>query len=1005
MSRTPPARTFQELILRLQSFWSDHGCILGQPFDIEKGAGTFNSHTFLRALGPEPWKVAYVEPSRRPTDGRYGENPNRLYRHHQFQVVLKPNPPDMQGLYLDSMRAIGIHAEEHDIRFVEDNWESPTLGAWGVGWEVWVDGMELTQFTYFQQCGGLECRPVSAELTYGLERIAMYLQNVDNVYDVAYAPGIKYREIFHRDEVEYSKFTFEELDVGMYQQIYDLSEKECARLVKRELVIPAYDHLLKAAHAFNALDARGAISQTERQGYILRIRDLAKLCAEAYLVLRSSLNFPLMAGGGTEDLSSTKDVEPLEEAPRGKPHTGELFLEVGSEELPAAEVMNAAGWVKDKLVAALKERGLSHGEPQIFATPRRIAVAIPGIPDRQEDRTVEHSGPPVKSGEKAATKFAEKLGITADQLQKRETKKGEYWFAVVAEKGRATASLLAPLMRDAIATIPFARPMRWGSETETYSRPIRWIVALFDNRRIPFTYAGITSDRISKGHRFLAPHDFRVETAKQYETELMNRKVIADPVRRRQEIEAGARRLAEKVGGRLVEAPALLDEITELVENPVPLIAHFDARYLEIPDEVLISEMQHHQRYLPIVDAAGKLMPHFVVVANTTVEKEQVSLDGYRRVLTARFEDGAFFFKEDQKKPLSDRVEALKSVRFHRDLGTIHEKVERSIALAKAFARIFGEKDEAALTRAGWLMKADLTTHMVFEFPELQGVIGAEYARRGGEPEAIAQAIAEHYLPRGADDALPQGNLGAILGLADRLDSIAGIFSVGKGPTGSADPFGLRRAVNGIVAILRQRGWHLSLDTAIGNAIAQIGAKRKKDEAHTATEISEFFRSRLKSVATGEGVPTDVAEAVLAAGYDDPVDALARALALAELKKSADFEPIAVTFKRVANILRKAREEDREILEQVDAAGLTDAAERKLHAAVNAVGATVRKASESREFAQAFGAIAELRPTVDEFFVDVMVDHDDPAIAARRRGLLFNVQRMFAPLADFTKLS
>jgi glycyl-tRNA synthetase alpha chain len=295
--RTPPALTFQDLILRLQAFWADYGCVIAQPYDSEKGAGTFSPHTFLRALGPEPWNVAYVEPSRRPADGRYGDNPNRLYRHHQFQVLMKPSPPNTQELYLESMRAIGIHPEEHDIRFVEDNWESPTLGAWGLGWEVWIDGMELTQFTYFQQVGGFECRPVAAELTYGLERIAMYLQRVDNVFDLKYSPTVTYREVYHRDEVEQSRFAFEALDVPMYLGLFDTYEGEAKRLVKAGLIMPAYDHLLKAAHAFNSLEARGAISVTERQGYILRVRDIAKACAEAYLKQREELGHPLLKRG------------------------------------------------------------------------------------------------------------------------------------------------------------------------------------------------------------------------------------------------------------------------------------------------------------------------------------------------------------------------------------------------------------------------------------------------------------------------------------------------------------------------------------------------------------------------------------------------------------------------------------------------------------------------------------------------------------------------------------
>jgi glycyl-tRNA synthetase alpha chain len=288
--------TFQELILSLQNYWTGQGCILQQPYDMEKGAGTFHPATFLRVLGPEPWRVAYVEPSRRPTDGRYGENPNRLQHYYQFQVIMKPSPMNIQELYLDSLKSFGISPSRHDIRFVEDDWESPTLGAWGLGWEVWLDGMEITQFTYFQQVGGIDLKPVSAELTYGCERIAMYLQGVDNVYDLEWAPGIKYGDVHHQTEVEFSTYNFEEADTEMLFSLFDMYEKECARLVKRELVFPAYDFVLKASHTFNLLDARGVISVTERAHYIGRVRNLARLCAEGYVAQREKMGFPLLKG-------------------------------------------------------------------------------------------------------------------------------------------------------------------------------------------------------------------------------------------------------------------------------------------------------------------------------------------------------------------------------------------------------------------------------------------------------------------------------------------------------------------------------------------------------------------------------------------------------------------------------------------------------------------------------------------------------------------------------------
>lgn len=286
--------TFQQLILKLQEYWSSRGCMICQGYDTEVGAGTMNPQTFLRALGPEPWNVAYVEPSRRPADGRYGDNPNRLYQHHQFQVILKPSPKDVQDLYLGSLAAIGIDLGAHDIRFVEDNWESPTLGAWGLGWEVWCDGMEITQFTYFQQAGGIDCHPVCAELTYGLERIAMYLQGVDNVFDVEFTEGIQYGEVFHENEVEQSAYSFEASDAALLFELFGKYEAECKRLLEAALPIPAYDCALKCSHAFNLLDARRAISVTERAGYIKRVRDLARGSAEAWLAMRARIGYPLL---------------------------------------------------------------------------------------------------------------------------------------------------------------------------------------------------------------------------------------------------------------------------------------------------------------------------------------------------------------------------------------------------------------------------------------------------------------------------------------------------------------------------------------------------------------------------------------------------------------------------------------------------------------------------------------------------------------------------------------
>lgn len=288
--------TFQQIILTLQKFWSSRGCVLEQPYDVEKGAGTMNPATFLRTIGPEPWNVAYVEPSRRPDDGRYGDNPNRLFQHHQFQVIMKPSPDNIQETYLESLKELGINPEEHDIRFVEDNWESPTLGAWGIGWEVWLDGMEITQFTYFQQIGGIDTHPVSVEITYGLERIAMYIQQKDNVYDLVWTDGVTYGDIWHENEYEQSVYSYELSDHDMLFKLFDRYEAEATRIIKLGYVLPAYDYVLKSSHTFNLLDAAGAISLSERTEYIARVRKLSRMCAKAYLKMRKDLGFPMLKG-------------------------------------------------------------------------------------------------------------------------------------------------------------------------------------------------------------------------------------------------------------------------------------------------------------------------------------------------------------------------------------------------------------------------------------------------------------------------------------------------------------------------------------------------------------------------------------------------------------------------------------------------------------------------------------------------------------------------------------
>src|ERR1700742_4880198 len=379
--------SFQRLILTLHGYWSRQGCVILQPYDTEMGAGTFHTATTLRALGPDPWNAAFVQPCRRPTDGRYGQNPNRLGAYYQYQVILKPSPSDMQQLYLGSLAAIGIDFARHDIRFVEDDWESPTLGAWGLGWEVWCDGMEVTQFTYFQQVGGIDCDPVSAEITYGLERLAMYVQNVEFVYDLAFNDQFRYGEVFFQNEQEFSAYNFERADTEILLRHFAEAEKQCQELLTgKKLALPAYDQCIKASHAFNLLDARGVISVTERAAYIARVRALAKACCEAWL---------------EKPVGAARDLERL-------------------------------------AVGALSDRGLLFEAIKAFAGPRRLTLAISGLPAKQKDVREELKGPKTDAPQAALDGFLKKTGLTKDQLKVETTPKGDVYMAVIERKGRAT---------------------------------------------------------------------------------------------------------------------------------------------------------------------------------------------------------------------------------------------------------------------------------------------------------------------------------------------------------------------------------------------------------------------------------------------------------------------------------------------------------------------------------------------------------------------------------------
>lgn len=692
----------------------------------------------------------------------------------------------------------------------------------------------------------------------------------------------------------------------------------------------------------------------------------------------------------------------------------DLLLEMGTEELPASFIAGAARDLGQKLLAALDAAGLSHGPVETFGTPRRLGVRLRDVADRTADRVEDCLGPPVTvafdaRGEptKAALRFAEGLGLSVSGLDRRTTAKGEYLAARVTRPGVAAGEILAPALHAAVHGIAFRKAMRWGDVEQSFARPVRWIVALHGAEVVPLVFGDVRSGRATRGHRFLHPGDVELKTSADHARALADRHVLPSAEARRRRIEEETSAIAASVGATVVSDPSLLDEVANLVEWPVAVTGSFDPRHLDLPREVLIQEMRSHQRYFALSGKDGGLLPRFIAVSGTPVRDPAVSVRGYERVLRARLADARYFFDEDRRTPLADRVPMLDRIVFQAELGSVGAKATRVRSLALEIATLADRAGiTAVLDRAAFLCKADLVTGMVGEFPELQGVMGREYALASGEPPEVAKAIFEHWAPRGADDALPSGDAGAILGIADRIDTLAGLFGIGRPPSGDKDPFGLRRACLGVIHILRDRNLRVALPQVIDLALARLApvlasAKGGRDAASVREALLEFFRGRLRALFA-ETRRADVVEAVLAAGFDDIAETERRLVAVAALAGHPDMEPVAAVFRRAVNIVVKQAKDV--------AAGLPDVAllreegERRLYAAWESAREAVESHAARGDYAAALKAAVDVRPALDAFFDSVLVMADDPALRANRIRLLSAIGALPGRIADVSRI-
>jgi len=996
----PPS--FQDVIMRLERYWGDYGCLIWQPYSEKLGAGTGNPATTLRVLGPEPWNVGYVEPSYRPDDGRYAENPNRMQMFMQYQVILKPDPGNPQELYLGSLEAIGIDMREHDVRFVEDNWESPALGAWGLGWEVWLDGQEISQYTYFQQAGGLTLDPVAVELTYGLERIVMSLQKVRAVWEIDWDGVHTYGDVFTRPEVEHCTYNFEVADVERLTQMYGLYEAEARSCMARGLVIPAYDYILRCSHTFNVLDARGAIGVTERASYFGRMRDLTRQVARLYVAQREEMGHPFLKlppVGRQAQAAPTPPAPAASPAPVDRPST--FLLEIGTEELPVADLALALEQLEQAAPLLLDEARLGYEAIHVVGTPRRQAVLVSGLAPRQPDRTVEVQGPPARvaldaegNPTPAAVGFARKQGVPVEGLRVVSEGEKSYVVAAKVEEGQPAAEVLAGALPALIAGLRFPRTIRWNQTNVTFPRPLRWLVGMLGEQVIPFEYAGIRSGRVTRGLRPHGSPEIALARAGKYLAAMAEQQVMVDPAERREQVRAGAEALAASVGGRIADDAALLDEVTNLVERPAALLGRFEPEYLALPRDVLVTVMKKHQRYFPVLDASsGELMPYFVAVRNGDDRHLEVVREGNEDVLRARFADAKFFFEHDTGQPLESFLPRLDTLTFQEKLGSMLDKSKRLETLVAAVGRALELDGEelAVAGRAAHLCKADLATQLVVELTSLQGLMGREYARRSGEEEAVAAAIYEQYLPRSAGDSLPQTGPGLALGLADRLDSLVGLFAVGLAPTGSADPYQLRRGALGLVQILIAREISLPLRPLLEQAAALLPAPQEALDA-----VEGFIAERLRGWLRDRGLRYDVVDAVLSARGDDPYGAYRAAAQLSAWVERDDWMDLLNAYGRCIRIVRDqpARFAFRPDLDP-------EPATAALWRAYELARAQVTPASDVDRL---LTALHPMIPAINRFFDDVLVMHEDPAVRESRLGLLQDLWELSRGVVDVTRL-
>ena len=685
----------------------------------------------------------------------------------------------------------------------------------------------------------------------------------------------------------------------------------------------------------------------------------------------------------------------------------ELLLEIGTEEIPAGFIPQALVDLETLAKKELEANRIDFNGTRTLGTPRRLVLVIESVSERQRDEETKKIGPSKQAAydekgnpTKAAIGFARGQSVPVESLTLVQTEKGEYVCAVRKESGKPTFELLSSILPRWFLSIPFQKSMRWADVPIRFVRPIHWILALFGGDVVPFEVGNIRSGNVTYGHRFMHSGPIPVKDFQSYLQKTREAFVIVDPVGRRKRIEEEMVREGASVSGRVLKDEDLLNEVNFLVEYPVAFCGTFDHKFLSLPREILIHSMKEHQRYFPLVDDHGVLLPHFVCISNIDPKNREVVVKGNEKVLKARLSDAAFFFEDDLKISLEKRVEQLKKVVFQAKLGTSYEKVMRFKQLALWMAERIDPKLRESVERTSLLCKADLVTGMVGEFPKLQGIVGREYARLSGEKPEVAEAIYEHYLPGFAGDRLPSGPIGDIVSIADKMDTIVGCFGVGLMPTGTADPFGLRRQALGIIRIILEKKYALSLTGLIEESERQLKEKMERPGQQAKEEVLDFFRVRYQNFLLDKEYPFDVTDAVLSISFDELLDVQGRIDALRKARDLKDFESIVIAFKRAMNILKGAPPK-REIKSSL----FVESAEQNLYQSFLKAKERIDHHLNEGDYPSTLLEMIQMKKPIDDFFDGVMVMVEDEAIRDNRLALLDAIGRLFLRIADFSKLS